>query len=235
MDKRNKKIRNLLSVNADSKTVKGQKLGYLTGILYLSPEKSGGTNICVFARECVADCLYTAGRFQVFPAIERARLRKTAQWHTQRGAFLEGVQHGIDALVRKAQRDGLTPCVRLNGTSDIRFENLTTIVQDNKNVQFYDYTKYPTRTWGALPDNYHLTFSHQPSSLPDSLSALAYGANVAVCGKGAMPDTYLGHECVNGDESDLRFLDKPASDGSPVIVWLKAKGKAKKGVFAEPA
>ena len=38
-----------------------------------------------------------------------------------------------------------------------------------------------------------------------------------------MPIYFKGREVVNGDESDLRFLDK-----SNVIVGLKAKGKAKK-------
>jgi hypothetical protein len=38
-----------------------------------------------------------------------------------------------------------------------------------------------------------------------------------------MPIHFKGREVVNGDESDLRFLDK-----DNVIVGLKAKGKAKK-------
>ena len=38
-----------------------------------------------------------------------------------------------------------------------------------------------------------------------------------------LPETYKGFKVVNGDESDLRFLDPRNS-----IVGLKAKGKAKK-------
>jgi hypothetical protein len=38
-----------------------------------------------------------------------------------------------------------------------------------------------------------------------------------------VPDTWQGFPVINGDESDLRFLD-PAG----VVVGLKAKGDAKK-------
>jgi hypothetical protein len=38
-----------------------------------------------------------------------------------------------------------------------------------------------------------------------------------------VPDTWQGFPVINGDESDLRFLDP-----SGVIVGLKAKGDAKK-------
>jgi hypothetical protein len=38
-----------------------------------------------------------------------------------------------------------------------------------------------------------------------------------------LPETYLGKPVINGDESDLRFLDAQG-----VIVGLVAKGKAKK-------
>jgi len=47
--------------------------------------------------------------------------------------------------------------------------------------------------------------------------------NIAVVFNGDMPIHFKGREVVNGDETDLRFLDK-----QNVIVGLKAKGKAKK-------
>lgn len=37
--------RNILSVNADAKTKKGNSNGYLTGILYLAPAKQSGMRI----------------------------------------------------------------------------------------------------------------------------------------------------------------------------------------------
>jgi hypothetical protein len=38
-----------------------------------------------------------------------------------------------------------------------------------------------------------------------------------------LPEKYIGRPVINGDETDLRFLDPKG-----VIVGLKAKGKAKK-------
>ena len=122
----------------------------------------------------------------------------------------------------------LVPCVRLNGTSDLPWERIA--VNDNgqtilalfPDVQFYDYTKVPNRR--NLPANYHLTFSLAESNLSDATSELANGRSVAVVFRHkALPESYLGHKVVNGDETDLRFLD-----ASAVIVGLYAKGRAKR-------
>jgi hypothetical protein len=36
----------LLGINADAKTTKGTKYGFLTGILYLAPAKLSGWEVC---------------------------------------------------------------------------------------------------------------------------------------------------------------------------------------------
>ena len=58
-----KPVKSLLTVSADSKTVKGEKLGFLTGILYLSPYNISGANLCPNAINAGCDkaCLYSAG------------------------------------------------------------------------------------------------------------------------------------------------------------------------------
>jgi hypothetical protein len=48
------------------------------------------------------------------------------------------------------------------------------------------------------------------------------GGNIATVFK-SLPDYYLGKKVVNGDETDLRFLDQ-----KNVIVGLIAKGKGKR-------
>ena len=40
----------LLSINADAKTIKGNKKGYITAIQYLSPYKDSGVNLCPNAK-----------------------------------------------------------------------------------------------------------------------------------------------------------------------------------------
>ena len=89
-------------------------------------------------------------------------------------------------------------------------------------VQFYDYTKIPTRKV-EQHKNYHLTWSYSEANMKyaNLFDKIAY--NIAVVFNGDMPIHFKGREVVNGDESDLRFLDK-----GNVIVGLKAKGKARK-------
>jgi hypothetical protein len=104
----------------DAKTVKGQKFGYLTGILYLAPSDISGFNVCAKATEgCKTGCLFTAGRAGIFPMINNARIRKTRELFANRQAFLAQLRKDIVSLRARANRENLTPCVRINGTSDL--------------------------------------------------------------------------------------------------------------------
>lgn len=223
----------LLTVSADSKTVKGQKRGYLTGILYLYPYKAYGFNICANAEkaECHEPCLNTAGRGQM-SCVQLSRLRKTKLFHYEREWFMHQLIRDIEALIRKGQREALIPCVRLNGTSDLDWENIRidgrSLMEIFGNLMFYDYTKLP-----RIPKNrnYHLTFSYSsaPAFQRSVAKAQRIGMNMAVVSKDPIPEGYVAtingmhYKVVNGDEDDLRFLDP-----SPCLVWLKAKGRAKK-------
>jgi hypothetical protein len=79
----------LLSINQDSKTIKGLEKGYLTGIMYLAPHTLGGKNICPFAKAagCIDACLNTAGR-GIFNNVQKARLNRTALFHNDINAFM---------------------------------------------------------------------------------------------------------------------------------------------------
>jgi len=70
--------------------------------------------------------------------------------------------------------------------------------------------------------NYHLTFSQADGNIEDVIKAKEAGMNIATVFR-TVPESHLGRTVVNGDETDLRFLDP-----KNVIVGLKAKGKAKK-------
>jgi hypothetical protein len=98
-------------------------------------------------------------------------------------------------------------------------------MQEFSDIQFYDYTPNLKRMTqflnGELPANYHLTFSRKENNDTACFYVLANGGNVAMVFD-EIPSTYNGFEVVNGDESDLRFLDKKG-----VIVGLKAKGKGR--------
>jgi len=223
--------RYLLGIDHNQKTIKGQSLGYLTGIMYMAPHRVAGIgNVCPFASTgCAAACLNTAGR-GVYKKAQDARILRTQFFYSNRIAFLEKLYKEISALIRKAERDELTPVVRLNGTSDLPFENLPlrgkSLIEHFPNTQFYDYTKNPHRAEkfanGEMPDNYHLTFSRSESN-DKHVTKLLGRVNVAVVFGGTMPESWRGVPVVSGDKNDLRFLD-----GSGVVVGLKAKGKGKR-------
>lgn len=207
----------------NAKTSKGEKLGYLTGILYLAPasQNSYKVNVCPFStKECREACLFTAGRGR-FNSVQAARIRKTDYYISQRAQFMAHLQRDIERGAKKAARLGLSFAVRLNGTSDLDFMEIITA---NKEIQFYDYTKNAARALGSLPANYHLTLSYTGLNWVECVQALRNGVNVAAVfntGGASLPTTWKGYKVISGDDSDLRFADPKGC-----IVGLKAKGAA---------
>ena len=220
---------------ANPKIQKGTKLGYLSFILHLAPSDLSGKNTCPKATAgCAAACLNTAGRGGMFKKgentnmIQKARIRKTVQFFFDRDQFMLDLAYDIQKAVAFAKKQGLTPVIRLNGTSDLSWEKYEVPVFCTKNifelfpnVQFYDYTKVLGRKVADIP-NYHLTFSKADGNDADVAKAIEQGYNIAAVFDG-MPATYMGLPVINADETDLRFLDPKGC-----IAGLKAKGRAKK-------
>jgi hypothetical protein len=133
----------------------------------------------------------------------------------------------LDAHVRAAERKGMTPAIRFNGSSDILPERLVHIMRQYAHVMFYDYTKDLDRIEAyvnsELPKNYHLTYSRSGDTRAHTARlALAIGVNVAVVFGDGLPETWEGYPVVDGDESDARFLDPKG-----VVVGLSLKGGTK--------
>ena len=238
-----------LLTTGNPKVAKGQANGYLTSILHLAPSRMSGYNTCPMATAgCAAACLNTAGRGGLFAGVQTgvlsgadlvqaimdgritnkiqlARIARTKFFFEDRAAFMKQLVREIRNAIRLAAKHGLTPVFRLNGTSDIRWETIKVDGFDNimamfPTVQFYDYTKIANRR--DLPANYHLTFSLAESNVNNAKVALDAGMNVAAVFR-TVPAVFLGHDVIDGDATDLRFLDPKG-----VIVGLKAKGKAKR-------
>jgi len=212
---------------ANPKIQKGTKLGYLSFILHLAPADLSGREVCPKRTQgCTAACLNTAGRGGIFKRgettnmIQRARIRKTERFFNDRQGFLRDLEQDIVKAIRFAERRGLTPVFRLNGTSDLAWEKYG-IIQKFPGVQFYDYTKVLGRRVEHLP-NYHLTFSAADGNDADVSRAMLQGMNVAVVFD-RIPETYKGRPVFNADDTDLRFLDPKG-----VVLGLKAKGRAKR-------
>jgi hypothetical protein len=147
--------------------------------------------------------------------IQKARIRKTVQYFEQREQFLLDLEADIRKAIRFAERKGLTPVFRLNGTSDLSVEKWG-IIEKFPTVQFYDYTKVLGRKVAHLP-NYHLTFSKADGNDSDVAEALLQGMSVV-----AVYDE-IPAGVPSADETDLRFLDPKG-----IMLGLKAKGRAKK-------
>jgi hypothetical protein len=157
--------------------------------------------------------------------IQKARIRKTEYFFEARDYFMQDLYEDIKRAIRFAERKGLTPVFRLNGTSDLSWEKYTindqNIFELFPNVQFYDYTKVLGRKTSKYP-NYHLTFSAADGNDKDVEQAIQQGMNVTVVFD-KIPAEYKGKEVFNADDTDLRFLDPKG-----VVLGLKAKGRAKK-------
>lgn len=217
------------------KLLKGEKKGYMSFVLHLAPSTLSGKNTCPKATAgCKSACLNTAGRGGIFKkgettnVIQQARIRKTQFFFENRRDFLNQLTVDILRGIKKAEKAGMIPCFRLNGTSDISWEkyevaNGKNIFQMFPEVQFYDYTKINNRKVSHIK-NYHLTFSKADGNDMDVRIAASNGLNVAAVFR-EIPESYLGRPVINGDETDLRFLDPKG-----VVVGLKAKGKARKDI-----
>ena len=225
----------MLSIDTNAKTIKGQQYGYMTGVLYLAPYKLSGYNVCAMAEiaECHIPCLNSAGR-GAFNSVQAARIRKTKLFFEDRPAFFAELIPSIRSLIRKAKAAGLIPLCRLDGTSDIKWENVEFEYEDSyyinifemfPDLQFYDYTKIPNRRVDHIP-NYDLTFSYSGvvAFQPYVRKAIDAGYRIAVVFRKRedIPAEFLGTTCVDGDDSDLRHEDPHG-----VVVALYAKGKAK--------
>jgi hypothetical protein len=207
------------------KTSKGEKLGILTGILYLAPAKISGYEVCPMrSAGCTAACLYTAG-MGAFSNVQQARIKKTKMFFEQREEFFKLLHKDIKSLIAKAKKENLTPAIRLNGTSDINWVRFK-IFEQYPEVQFYDYTKMLNHLTKDVA-NYHITFSKNEMNDVDCKIALERGYNVAVVfntKKGvSLPPFWNDYPVYDGDDTDVRFYDP-----NNHVIGLRAKGMAKK-------
>jgi hypothetical protein len=210
---------------ANTKIKKGEKYGWTTFGLSFAPANLSGKQLCPHrSAGCEFSCLNTAG-MGVFSNVQEARIAKTKYFIDERLVFISQLKRELVAAEKHAKKIGMKIAVRLNVLSDLPWYNIIEM-SDYPNIQFYDYTPNLERMiqflQKKLPKNYHLTFSRKENNQNKVELISSMGGNVAVVFD-KLPKTYLGKKVIDGDESDLRFLDE-----KNVIVGLKAKGKGKK-------
>ena len=173
--------------------------------------------------------------------VQRCRIKRTRFYAEDRDGFMQQLKDEIVKFHARARRKGLTPVVRLNGTSDIQWERIKAYADGTMNIfeyldnmQFYDYTKIAKRFDRELPSNYHLDLSYSEASpryaqmCKDAHRKHGMSLVMVYRDKHAIARARMFFEeshvnVVDGDANDLRFLDKPGS-----MVLLKAKGNARK-------
>ena len=225
-------IKTTLLTAGNAKITKGEAFGYITKGIHLAPANLSGYEVCRWrSKGCTMACLNTAGRGQM-NSVQDSRIAKTKLFFEQRFDFLAKLSKEITSSIKSATKKGMQAVFRPNLTSDIAWEDIinedgVNLFEKHSSTQFYDYTKSFKRMQrflnGELPSNYHLTFSCSEHNEKIAKLVLQMGGNVAVVFRNQLPDTWHGYEVVNGDESDLRFLDKKG-----VVVGLIEKGLAKK-------
>ena len=227
----------------NAKAAKAEAYGWLNAIHYMAPAGLAGVgNLCPHASEgCKAACLgwYSGhagmvGHQLKHNSVRASRVLKARMFMGDRQGYLHGMVKEIDRIITKAYHQGLKPCIRLNGSTDVAWESLRivdsglSIIDTYPEVQFVDYTKSKRRAmqWanGELPGNLDLTFSRSENNEGEALEVLKHGGRVAVVFGGDKPATYLGHRVVDGDRHDLRHLDPRG-----VVVGLSPKGRRAKG------
>lgn len=220
---------NLLT-KSNAKLVKTFKnKGYVQEGMHLAPHKTSGKNTCSHASVgCAAACLNTAG-FGVYDNVQKARIRRTHLFFTNRQLFLEKLHKEISNSLKRNLKKGYVPSFRLNLTSDVAWESIKyngkSMMEHFPSVRFYDYTSNPNRMirflTGDFPKNYHLTFSRKENNDSACDIILGCGGNVSMVFN-KIPKKYKGYRVISGMSHDMRFMDP-----KNVIVGLLPLRKAK--------
>lgn len=215
---------NYLAIGTNAKTAKGDDDTKLTAIMYLAPAEISGYEVCPSrSKGCTEACLFTAGR-GAMSNVQKARIRKTVEFFEQQDMFLKNLNADIKLFQEYCEEQGLDGYVRLNGTSDIKWEDY--IDMESYSLFFYDYTKRRDRDFENLPSNYRITFSRAEDTVEKDLIEVLDITNVAVVFDEVPATWSVGGKdvtVIEGDLTDLRYEDPKG-----VVIGLKAKGMAKK-------
>jgi hypothetical protein len=217
-------------VNNSTKHVKAYMYNEMVYTIYLAPAASSGYEVCPGrTAECTLLCLNESGRNKMKTekqVIANARAKKTQLFFEHKEFFVNWVFHEIKLAKANAEKNNFRFSVRLNNTSDISPEDFFTTIDGKQinileyfnDVQFYDYTKVPSRfELTKKYSNYDLTFSFSGSNKFDCLQMLKNNVRVAVVFK-TVPDAFWGFPVIDGDKYDMRYLDD-----KNCIVGLKFK------------
>jgi len=224
----------------------------VAGVGNLCPNASAGCRgACLAMYSGQAAAVRNSDDPATLSSVRTARIAKARAFMRDRAAFMRAAALQLALQYRRARKAGLELIARPNGGTDIAFEAVSVDVDTKlaaqlsritgKNiaagrypslfelfpfVRFNDYTKTPKRVWrflsGAMPSNYHLTFSRAENNDAAVHAVIAAGGNVAAVFD-RLPDTWGGVCVIDGDAHDLRCIDPRG-----VVVGLTPKGRKAK-------
>jgi len=223
-----KQLIKLLAETGNTKLDKTRTDQILIAGLSLAPAMESGTELCPSRSEgCTSVCLFDQGRGK-FSNVRQARIKKAQLFLENRRLFLSTLESELDAIERKAEKQGKIPFVRLNVLSDVAWELVAPSLFKRK-VRFYDYTKRFDRMdrylTGKFPWNYDLIFSRSEENESFCLDVLSSGGvvNVVWRTRESIPDTWFGYHVIKEqDDTDVWWLGKVSQVGGAF-----AKGSAK--------
>jgi hypothetical protein len=199
--------------------------------LSLAPARLSGHNTCPHSTpECRKACLNTAGKGPL-QKVQDGRIIKTQFLASHPLEFLSILHNEVRLMAKRECVDhgAMVAPLRLNVFSDIPWERIIEPLMHvwvSAGVRLYDYTKWSPTDRPASP-LYDLTYSaSERHTIEDIRAMVAAGHRVAVpvdaTPSTPMPCSWHDMMAVDGDKSDLRFLEPKRC-----VVLLRAKGVAR--------
>jgi len=204
----------------------------IRGIQFLPGEK-----FCDGAKlGCLPTCLAYTGFAKRFKTVNKGRKKRNNLFLNDRDQFNKLLIKELTSLSKKALKENAKLAIRPDIFSSINWNLPENHIKENKSlfdcfpdIQFYNYTEKPlSYILENQRKNYHLTASHK-GNVPGSWEMLKNGISIAIVKSDYFMKNQLQYfpptitkSHYNGDLSDLRSLDKPAS-----IVWLSEKQSKK--------
>ena len=220
------------------KIVLNEKLGFKTIGINFAPAKTskpyGGGNFCAkYTPGCFGSCLENTGH-NIYSTADFARIARSVAYTLEPETFQARVCVELERFFKRTKRAGLEPSVRVNLLSD-QIELAWALSRKYEDVQFTDYTKRidhvtsllnhgavsPNMSWGlSLSESNWQEWRHTMDR------GLFWGAVVIDAKKGeAIPQTFDGLHCVDGDLHDARWL---TPKGCVAVLRLKGSKEAKR-------
>jgi hypothetical protein len=239
-----------------AKAIKAQSYGYLNGIHYMAPHRSGGVgDLCGNASPgCINLCLGkhsgqagmvsdTDSDNMEANATRKSRVTKARRFMTERAEYMCDLIRSTRLLVNRAERMNLIPVARPNGATDIAWELIR--VRAAWAIEFpYLIPFVGKNLMEIFPTVQFVDYTKNPRrfdrplpanySLTFSRSETNLADCIALLNRGvnvavvfeSLPETWNGYAVIDGDKHDLRQLDPKGPIGT--VIGLLPKGRKAK-------